>query len=348
MDKNIEKTDGLSEENQIADIQEGDIKTEEKILEGDGAGSSSSLEEGSDDKNIKEVEGLTYTEDISYSTDQQKQDDDEWPINRSNVDIVRERQTTFIVFIDQKLRLRWLAAFSPSSLSAESQNVLARARFFAAATPTYFKDEHQKKAWMRMVGESIALALSDDHENAEHILSMAEEFVVSRSGEVARSWYLKASIAAFLFAIACGLLLSIPNSQHSLKWCNEYMGTAVLFGAVGAQFSVFLRLSTLNVDPGAGQDAHYIEAVVRILLGVFAGVIAVVAVQSNVIFGFIAPDNADNNWLIPMMALLAGASERFVPGILHNFENSTLKKTIITSGHIENRSAETKAKASAE
>ena len=50
---------------------------------------------------------------------------------------------------------------------------------------------------------------------------------------------------------------------------------------------MLLRLSNLNVDPCAGKKAHYGEAVIRIFLGVFAAVIAVVAVQADLIFGFI-------------------------------------------------------------
>lgn len=264
--------------------------------------------------------------------DQAPQND--WPIDRSKVDVVRERQSTFIVFIDQEQRVRWLSSFSSSELTEASRSLIARARLIATYPTSSFKDK-QYRTWLRMIGESLALALSDDAENSKQTLSMAETFVNARARERARLWYVKASLLAFLTLAIVGILLTLVPQQVSEtpSWLDETIGEAVLFGVVGAEFSILLRLNNLQVDPGAGRDAHYVEAVIRILMGAFAAIIAVVAVQADIILSFVdTSSEADNGWLVPTVALLAGVSERIVPGILHKVETSALEEESVVEG----------------
>lgn len=99
---------------------------------------------------------------------------------------------------------------------------------------------------------------------------------------------------------------------------------AMLFSAIGAQFSILLRLNTMAVDPSAGRRAHYTEGFVRVLMGILSGLIIAVAVKAEIAFGFINSLNEGDPWIVCILCVLAGASERFVPSFLQHMEYGAL------------------------
>jgi hypothetical protein len=183
-----------------------------------------------------------------------------------------------------------------------------------------------KTAGRTSVGRPFAPALSGEAHNARIALSMAEKFVAGRARDTARMRYVRASfvtLAAFaLFGLGLFLLSFRVDSPYEASVAGA-VGLATLCGAIGAQFSLLSRLDTLHVNPGAGRDAHDIEAIMRMAMGVFAAIIAVAAVRADIALGFFVPNATSapvDGWLIPMVALVAGASERFVPAVLLKVE----------------------------
>lgn len=181
-----------------------------------------------------------------------------------------------------------------------------------------------KSAGRTSVGRPFAPALSGEAHNARITLSMAEKFVAGRARDTARIRYVKASFVTLAAFALFGLGLFLLSFRVDSPWeanLAGVIGLATLCGAIGAQFSLLSRLDTLYVDPGAGRDAHDIEAITRMAMGVFAAIVAVAAVRANI--ALIVPNGTGvpvNGWLIPMVALVAGASERFVPGVLLKVE----------------------------
>ncbi len=282
--------------------------------------------------------------------DAQKKSD--WPIDRHNIKVIRERTSLFIVFVDDKGDVRWLWNDSGAApLSDDARNAMSQTRLLAS-TPVTYLDENQKKSWNHMIGESLALALSEDVKNALATFKKTQEFLLARAKETARIWFVQGSLYAFVPMLLVGISLYFLSSNYpEHKWFHEPIAQAIVFGSIGAQFSMLLRLSNLDVDPGAGKKAHYGEAIIRILLGVFAGVIAVVAVKADLIFGFIdfKPISAENklpggteSWWVPAIALLAGASERFIPTFLHQMETQAFTQGQNASeGNVTQQSAST-------
>lgn len=258
-------------------------------------------------------------------------DQGEWPIDNDTVlEVVRERKSAFIVFIDRDYQVRWLTSFATSELPEKSKDMITRARL-TAALPTAHFDHEQRRAWMRMIGEALGLALSDDIENSKRTLAMAERFVQARARETARMWYVNASLLSFLVLILIGFaLFNAPSvtlgGLGNVLAFDSTIGLAIVCGAVGAEFSILLRVDGLEVDPGAGRNAHRLEAAVRLLMGSFAAMIAVIAVRGDIALGFIDPGTSSgaDTWLIAAIALVAGVSERFVPSILQKVETTLL------------------------
>lgn len=259
----------------------------------------------------------------------------DWPIDRQYIKVIRERTSSFIVFVDNTGDVRWLWNDSAGApLSEDARNAISQTRLLAA-TPVTYLDENQKKSWNHMIGESLALALSGDAKNASATIKKTQKFLLARARETARIWFVLGSLIAFVPTLIFGIsLYFISNEYLSNQWFHIPIAQAIVFGCIGAQFSMLLRLSNLDVDPGAGKMAHYGEAIIRILLGVFAAVIAVVAVQADLIFGFvnnfnpisetIKPKGGTEVWWVPAVALLAGASERFIPTFLNQIETQAL------------------------
>ncbi len=200
-----------------------------------------------------------------------------------------------------------------------------------------------------MIGEALALALSGEVENALTTTQRAETFLIARAKEAARMWFIQGSFGAFLLFLFIGTFsyYIIMPALNVGAWFYQPVFEGVVFGAVGAQFSMLLRLNSLNVDPGAGRKGHYGEALTRILLGVFGAVIAVIAVQSDLTFGFIDHStnsaNAGNHqWWIPTIAIIAGASERIIPSFLHQMETAALGSSTNATEFVEEETEQNK------
>jgi len=239
------------------------------------------------------------------------------PVNKSseNEQVIREREQEFRVYLDSNLRLRWEISKS-NELSEPCKSTITQAQLISAIPATYL-DKAQKKAWMRILGESIALALTEDTKNAKKAIGAAKSFISSRANEKAKVWYVQAS---FIFSFCLAVVGLIHFFVSDAKNFSVLM--AIVFGVTGAQFSILLRLATLDVDPSAGKVAHYTEAVVRILIGALAGIITFAAVKSGLVFNFL---KYADFWSLALVSILAGVSERFVPSFLRKMENSSLE-----------------------
>ena len=132
---------------------------------------------------------------------------DDWLIDRQKIKVIRERKSCFIVFIDTNEEVRWLAKdLGAASLSDDARGAISRTRLLAATPVTYLSND-QKKAWNLMIGESLALALSGNVDNAISTVEKTQNFVLSRAKETARIWFVQGSFAAFSVMLLVGVNL---------------------------------------------------------------------------------------------------------------------------------------------
>jgi hypothetical protein len=190
---------------------------------------------------------------------------------------------------------------------------------FLQAVPTNHLSHEIKTAYRTMLGEGLCRGLEQDNESAMTILDQAEEFVTARNREQARLWYVAASGTATLSfvlltpAVAYGLPRLLSNASDATS--NVLL--AGLGGATGALFSILLRVGKAPLDPSAGRPIHLMEGFGRIVVGVIGAAIVLSASRA----GFILPNLTSNSGLA-LLCLVAGASERLVPGLVDSVELS--------------------------
>jgi len=128
-------------------------------------------------------------------------------------------------------------------------------------------------------------------------------------------------VAAVSLVIAVGLLAvrsRIANPQL-LDALAILAGT--MMGGIGAFLSISGRAESIRLDPVAGERIHRIEGMVRVAVGLLGALFLALAIKANLILGL------SQTWPHPLLALLifcivAGATERLVPGLIKNMESS--------------------------
>lgn len=249
--------------------------------------------------------------------------------DQNDENIIREHESSYIVYIDKRNNLRWKLS-EDIEYSESSGKVLMEVESLSVL-PIEYLNKKQYLAWAGMLGNAISLISSDRAVGAKTAVDQAQKFIRLRAKEKARIWMVEASIFTSGFTIlACLIAWGYYNANAHVLLALTSMG----FSVIGAQFSVLTRLHDIKVDPSAGRAVHWEEAIIRIMSGMFAGLITYVALKSDIIFSFVDLNIKDTVniyddryfWVLAFMSTLAGFSERFVPGFLDKIEDTTVKK----------------------
>jgi len=248
--------------------------------------------------------------------------------DRSKIKIIREHEPHYIVFLDKDNNLRWLFGEHINVKNdTEAQRVLMEVRH-AAATPRCLDDIHHD-AWIKMLAHAVSL-IADGHATfAMEIVNRAKDFLDRRAKEKAREWVVDSSIliSAAIFISCIGIHLLMRNQDQVISLIMAVLG----FGVVGAQFSILVRLDSMNVDPVSKRNVYWKDAFIRIMTGVFSALITYIALKSETVFGFVDMNIINNSpsytiltdknfWIMAVMVVIAGFSERFVPSFLGKME----------------------------
>ncbi len=162
----------------------------------------------------------------------------------------------------------------------------------------------------------------EDAKTANKLLDKAEMYLKTRGTENARIWYLiGSSITAIIYLIILciiGFYRSDITNSYNLDTFEIIFGT--LIGGLGAVFFIFTRSNKIIMDPAAGAFIHYVESASRVFAGSLGALLIALAINANVILGIIKY----SDYSFPLLLTLcfcAGASERFVSGIIKKIEN---------------------------
>ncbi len=187
----------------------------------------------------------------------------------------------------------------------------------------------QIKAFGELLAESMARVIGDkDETNSHRVLDMAESYLLARSVENARGWYVCGAtlIALPTFLIACALwLLRLYVVPFFGSNAFEVILGALL-GGTGALFSVLIRAEKIQMDPTAGPRIHYIESTSRVLVGNIGALLIALAIRANIILGFTKATDYSFALLL-VICMCAGASERLVSGFIKHVETSVSSET---------------------
>jgi hypothetical protein len=231
----------------------------------------------------------------------------------------------FMVCIDSEMVVDWNTneKFQGHKDETKHNGVLNRMALLESI-PIYALHEQIRLSYKRMLGEAIARSLSGDYNNALNILDAAETFITSRNGELARTWYLSAS------GVTTGLLvlLSLPlwfgrvTVKCMIGEVLFWLMIASIAGAVGAMFSVIMRMGNAKLDCSAGMKLHILESISRIAAGMISALLVGLTIYSGVLLPALA-QTGNKRAFIVLAALVAGASERWAPSLIEHVEKRT-------------------------
>jgi hypothetical protein len=182
----------------------------------------------------------------------------------------------------------------------------------------------QREPFARLLGEAMARVLGGGkEEEAKEILDKAAAYLNARGVENARRWYLTgAFIIAAVALVASGALIFIRNrigNSAPRETVEIFIGT--LMGSLGAVLSIASRTEAIHLDPVAGPQIHKFEGIVRVAVGMAGAFFVALSIKANLLLGVF------QSLPRPFLALVttcivAGASERLVPGLIKNMEGS--------------------------
>jgi len=246
----------------------------------------------------------------------------------------------FIVCIDKDEDVDWETndKFKGHKDEAANNKILNHMAILECL-PIYDLNKKIRMSYKRMLGEAIARSLCNDYVNAAMILNEAETFIMQRNGELARSWYLSTG-----FFVTCPLV-----GIGYLTWfwrvrVQEMVGDVVFWlivvaiaGAVGAFFSIIMRMGNESLDSSAGKWLHQLECASRIGAGMISAVIVGLAVYADIILSAVSK-HGNAKAFLALAAISAGAIERWAPSIIDriakNDKFAAEKKKVNPDSHV--------------
>jgi hypothetical protein len=241
-----------------------------------------------------------------------------WPnCNVKHLVLSSER---FIVFLDDVLDVDWSTSDAydqDGHRDPRKHNAVVNEAALLEATPCEGVSLEIKTHFKRLIGEAIARSLGSDYIGANQMLRSAQLYILARSQELSRRWYLSASmVMALPFAFTgCVFWYTRTFFIKELGDVAFWLLLSSVGGAIGALLSVIQRTGRLTFDCSAGRALHCLEATSRIWAGAISGVLAGLAVRSEVILAVLARGERAPA-IMMLAAFAAGAGERLATSII--------------------------------
>lgn len=246
-----------------------------------------------------------------------------WGDHRGNCKRIIRITANYIVLIDKNKNIDW----ETTEVYDASRSMEDKKRFekmlsqcsIAEHMPTGGLSEVSVLSFKTIVGEAVVNCLESNYEGAAEILARADTFRLDRVVEKSREWYLSCTVLLTAILIAIAMILNLRNPSL----CDPIMRIINVgsWAIAGACLSIILRSGRLQHASYAGKYLHCIESGCRLVGGFITGQIVYLGIKSGVLFSNIVVEG-NAQYIIPFLALLAGASERFAPSIITKVESS--------------------------
>ena len=236
----------------------------------------------------------------------------------------------YVIWLDKAMELDWqttkeLDIIIAEKISATELNAVLNKAALLQSYPIDHLGLSKQKNFRIMVGEGLARAFELDVKNATVMLEKAAEFARARNQEIARIWYLLAAgfgTAFFVLAFELGWYAR-EVLREQIGETAFVLGLSSCAGAFGSFFSILTRVGNTPLDPSAGWQLHWLEGFGRILIGVIGAFLAIIAVKVGLCLTILADKGYTGLLLV---AVIAGASERFVPSLIKKIELDITRK----------------------
>jgi hypothetical protein len=245
------------------------------------------------------------------------------PRLHKKIGVLIDSTANYIVYLDEDFYVEWAYSRLPAQSPPGFDTVANQIGHLETLSITQLT-KIQREPFARLLGEAMARVIGGGtEEEARAVLERAGAYLTARGTENARLWYLKGAgqLAALSLAIAVGLL-AIRNHVGNPQLSDAMSILAgAMMGGIGAFLSISARTESIRLDPVAGERIHRIEGMVRVTVGLLGALFLALAIKANLVLGL------SQTWPHPLLALLifcivAGASERLVPGLIKNMESS--------------------------
>lgn len=234
----------------------------------------------------------------------------------------------YIVYIDGANNIDWETTEAydssrPAENKGERERVLSLC-LIAEHKPTGGLSSASITSFKTIIGEAIVNCLESNCDSSLQILKQADEFRLDRVVEKSREWHLVFTILISGSLILTTLLIN-AGDIHIWKELLPYINIGA-WAIAGACLSIILRSGHLQHASYAGMQLHLIESGCRIVGGLISGQIAYLGIKSGILFSSLV-SGSNPEYIVSLLALLAGASERFAPSIITKIEepSSTIK-----------------------
>ncbi len=227
----------------------------------------------------------------------------------------------YIVFLDDATDLDWSttdefdAALTPLLTQAKGrvQNRITRLQALEGdrLSPV------NRRAFRRMLGEAMARVLGGEPDAADAMLDDAEQYIGRRTRESAQFSYALATLVLTAGICSATLILWIFRKELLPRLGATAFELIICAGAgaLGACFSMLLKMRSAPLDPGSDRHHHYVDALVRLIVGMIGAVIAAVAVRIGILLPQLNPATNGFGGLV-LACAIAGASERLSPALI--------------------------------
>lgn len=197
--------------------------------------------------------------------------------------------------------------------------------------PTTHLRSSVRASFIRMVAYLFVAILEKRFELAEGMLTELSQVRSVRIREAAQLSFLAGTLLAFL---PCLLLAWLATGFGDVDPVSTTR--AMLAGGVGALFFSLVRRGTVPLDGEAGRVTHYADGFVRVMVGLISGVVALSAIESKLIFGFLETAKGGmtslaNTGMTFLVCFVSGYSEVMIPSLIGRIEEQSNKADPVVS-----------------
>lgn len=217
------------------------------------------------------------------------------------------------VYTTEDDHLRWNYTENNGVVPGELSPAISKFDSLMAETKSFAPKKHRHECFI-LLGKSLFAALNGTPaESAVECFGDYEEYLHRLAQQHSRTHYVfECMIVAAIFSIITLLLLHLNYLTHEIYFYGS------IFGAVGACISVMQRANNIDIDWTLDNKALFLQAFIRITLGLLFGSIFILACKSDFLLGAFK-DMAEALYLL---ALVAGLSERMIPDLFGRLELS--------------------------
>jgi hypothetical protein len=233
------------------------------------------------------------------------------------VDSILGQSTRVTVFTTTDKHLRW--QYHENGGDVPDDKLLALNEFDSLMTEIkVFVPQHNRPEAFTRLGKALFTSLNaKDSTAALTSFDTVKSFITQSSTQRARFLY-----TAFALGTATLVIIVLLAIAHALSTPYTMFFYGAVFGAAGAAVSVMQRSRDIELDVRLPDRALYLQACIRVTLGLIFGLLFVLASKANLVMGTVKDDLA----AACVFALVAGFSERMIPDLIERLETRAKKE----------------------